>query len=48
MALFCRGAVENEDDFEFWGTFDEGEFRCTLQRLAPSEPEFYGEQNGGK
>ena len=34
---------ENEDDFEFLDGFNEGDFHRTLQSLAPSEAEFYGE-----
>ena len=47
--FLCRGAVknlekkENEADFESLDAFEEGEFRRTLRRLAPSEAEFYGE-----
>ena len=47
--FLCRGAVKNlkkkgnEDDFEFMDAFDKGEFHRTHRRLAPSEPEFYGE-----
>ena len=46
MALFmrrCREKKENEADFESLDAFEEGKFRRTLRRLAPSEAEFYGE-----
>ena len=46
MAVFlksCSQKKENEDDFESLDAFDEGKFHCTLQSLAPSEAEFYGE-----
>ena len=33
----------NKDDFEFLDAFDEGEFHCMLQSLAPSEPKVYSE-----
>ena len=49
MAVFmksCSLKLEKEgkeNNFESLDAFDEGEFHRTLQSLAPSEVEFYGE-----
>ena len=42
--FLCGGAVKNleKKENEALDAFEEGEFRRTLQRLAPSEAEFYG------
>ena len=46
--FFCLGVVGNacykeKDDFETLEAFGKGKFCRVLRRLAPSEPEIYGE-----
>ena len=42
--FLCRGACSQNDDLAGLDVADEGQFCCTLQRLTPSKPEFYGKQ----